>query len=272
MNLKNSFLLLQFFSSMLFGFTFTDTGETENDTILQLMERVTLLELELDEMKRQSVRNPISSRAYKNWGEGLTIAVEYPYLSAELGYTFKIIKKQVRLGFSYGYAMRPDNFSGWPAEYSGLGKHNTYWKILVGSPVFFNLMSFSGSISQLYWFDRWTADTSYTAEYSNSDGGVWIGYESIGDVSTTVLSANAEFWVSPKVHIYFGINVNFNRFTPDYDHYIYYQNHPELITPRGLDSYDGEQWVTNHFKFGARYHFGTFRSMAQNAKKRKSKK
>lgn len=259
--MKQTLLIIQFCSSLLFGFTLNDTSSQEIDTVALLMERMSELELELDELKRESTRNPISSGTYKSWGKGLTIAGEYPYLSAELGYTFKVAKEQVRLGIFGGYALRPKSISEWPDSLSDMSRHNVFWKVMVGTPVFFNLMSFSGSVGQFY-VPGSTSDCFARAD--SVSGEVWV-YETGDFLYATQLSANAECWISPKMNIFVGINVHFNKYDktivsePEYD--------PE-DWERVSDFEGNESWITNNFKVGARYYFGSFRSMSENRKQR----
>ncbi len=259
--MKQTLLIIQFCSSLLFGFTLSDTAQ-EIDTIAVLMERVSQLEVELDEVKRESTQNPISSGTYKKWGKGLTIAVEYPYLSAELGYTFKVAKEQVRLGLSGGYALRPNSISEWPDSLSNESRHNIFWKVMVGTPVFFNLMSFSGSIGQLY--VPGSSASSFAAIGDSTNGDISV-YETNDLLYATQLGANAECWISPKMNIYVGINVHFNQYKKSV---IYKAEHGPEDWER-LGEYGGsETWITNNFKVGARYYFGTFRSMNENRKRR----
>lgn len=223
---KTILLLLLVFSVQAFQES-NDTTQTNNE-ITKLKEKVDSLEIALEKFSMEMLeRNPIISGKYLTWGKGLTFGIEYPIPSVDIGYTLKLIRGTTRLGFSVGYDYR-HGIDEEKNELSGFNKHFGHIKFMVGSPVFFNLMSISAGLSQLYAIDNHLDNTSSTY------------------LTCTRLNFDFEFWVQPNFIIFLGLNT-----------YLYDLNAKDDFTENQLSAKDN--FNSDTFKVGVRYYLGSIK-------------
>lgn len=219
MKMKYTFLLL------LATITTISALEDDRDSmdipleVENLKKRIDSLEVQLEKQSMNSFnRNPIISGEYLNWGKGVTIWGEYPYPSIDVGYTFKIANNMVRLGVFVGYDYRLGIYNE-QNELPNVSRHFLHFKVMAGSPVFFNLMSFSGAVAQLYFLDQQYKDGRKQA------------------LSCSKANVDFECWIYPNLVLSFGLNV-----------YIY-----EIDTTTV-----NRKFITSDtFKVGFKYYFGT---------------
>lgn len=277
MTIKETVLILSLLTASLMGFEIENAAQT--DSLQVLYTQMKNLSLEVEELKRNSAASPIKSASYRKWGEGLYVGVEYPSLSAEVGFAFKIIPQGLKLGLGVGYTYLNENiYDQGKYRYiiDGYEENNMYWKFFMESPVLFNLMNFSVSYSQLYAMET---DPSKDLHVVVNNTGIEdideieqlsdiekIDYieSSSGELRQAVLGLQAGFWLAKRIQVYSGINIYFHSF----------ENLGELtrIDENGksepVTSYENIRWVTNGFKVGVKYYFGTFRDMKQRRKSR----
>lgn len=226
-------VILTLLTSSTYAFKETNDTTSTDSEIENLKAKVDSLEIALEKFNIEMLeRNPIISGKYISWGKGLTFTVEYPIASIDIGYTFKIFRGTTRLGISTGYNYR-HGIDEEKTGLSGMSKHFAHLKLMAGTPVFFNLMSISAGVSQLYALD----------DHSISDE------KSI--LTCTKLNFDFEFWIQPELMLFFGLNT-----------FLY-----DLIAENDTDlNYDIGDYNSDTFKVGVRYYLGS------RKEKRRSKK
>ncbi len=209
-----------------------DSLKTDSE-LTELKARIDSLEIALEKFNIEMLeRNPIISGKYLSWGKGLTFTIEYPIASFDVGYTFKIIKGTTRLGVSTGYNYR-HGIDEEKNNLSGMSKHFAHLKLMAGTPVFFNLMSVSAGVSQLYALDE---------NDINDEKSI---------LTCTKFNFDFEFWIQPELMLFLGLNT-----------YLY-----DLITENDDNTLWGDNlknYNSDTFKVGIRYYLGSFKEKNSN--------
>lgn len=219
-------LLLILLASSSEAFKEANDSLKSDSELTELKARIDSLEIALEKFNIEMLeRNPIISGKYLSWGKGLTFTLEYPIASIDIGYTFKIFRGTTRLGVSTGYNYR-HGIDEEKNSLSGMSKHFAHLKLMAGTPVFFNLMSVSAGVSQLYALD----DNDIDDEKSI--------------LTCTKLNFDFEFWIQPELMLFLGLNT-----------YLY-----DLITESNentLWSDNIKEYNSDTFKVGIRYYLGS---------------
>lgn len=206
---------------------FKEVGENTDSLseVQSLKDKIDSLEIKIEKFQMEMLENnPVLSGKYLSWGKGLTFTFEYPYASVDVGYTFKIIKSTTRLGISLGYDYR-HGIDEEKTNLNGYSQHFGHLKLSLGTPVFFNLMSVSAGVAQLYAFDKKKVDGESTI------------------LTCTKLNFDFEFWVMPELNLFLGLNTYlYDLFNQD--------NGSDLITKNS-------KFNSDTFKVGIRYYLGS---------------
>lgn len=209
---------------------FKDISNTADSLseIQSLKNKIDSLEIKIEKFQMEMLEsNPVLSGKYLSWGRGLTFTIEYPYASIDVGYTFKIIKGTTRLGISLGYDYR-HGIDEEKTNLNGYSQHFGHLKLSLGTPVFFNLMSVSAGVAQLYAFDKKEVEGKSTI------------------LTCTKLNFDFEFWVMPELNLFLGLN------TYLYD--LFNQESGSFFVKK--DS----KFNSDTFKVGVRYYLGSHKS------------